>query len=181
MKAHWLKGVCWFVIVAAAAAYAGPVRAQNTSVKTLTRKEALIVAESTEEAALLYTMYNGRLKNCIEKEVVKPCESDWVSCIENAWVVQFTIGDVCYVEQDGRLGLTILIDALTGRVLSRYPEAGYFRDPRYCMDDSDCLCGQANDQGRQCYNFISAQVEGVADFQCRECRCVNSECVIPGK
>ena len=177
MKAHWLRNTVLTIMIGVM--YAVPAMAQKASAKTLTRKEALIVAESTEEAALLYTMYNGRLKNCIEKEVIKPCESDWVSCIENAWVVQFTIGDVCYVEQDGRLGLTVLIDSLTGRVLSRYPEAGYFKAPRFCLDDSDCLCGKETGEPRKCYNFISAQVEGVADFQCRQCRCVQNECV-PG-
>ncbi|MCA9394079.1 MAG: hypothetical protein KC900_07735 [Candidatus Omnitrophica bacterium] len=179
MKARWHNLISYILAMALVIA-AVPVAAQTAETR-LTRKEALVVAESTEEAELLYTMYDGRLKNCIEKEVVKPCESDWVTCIENAWVVQFTVGEICGIEQDGRLGLTILIDALTGRVLSKFPEADYFRGTRYCMDDSDCICGRPTNQGRQCFNFISAQVEGVSDFQCRACRCVQSECTVGTK
>lgn len=108
-------------------------------ISLLSRKEALIVAEGTKEAESLYKLYNGRLKNCIDKEVVKPCESDWVTCIDNAWVVQFTLSDICQIEHDGRLGLTILIDAVTGKVISRYPEAEYFKSEDYCMDDFGLL------------------------------------------
>lgn len=178
MKAHWHKVLLLALVTLVITG--GVVYAQGM-VKTLTRKEALIVAESTDEAALLYTMYEGRLENCIEKEVVKPCESDWVTCIENAWVVQFTVGDVCRIEQDGRLGLTILIDALTGRILSKYPEADYFRKSQFCLDDSDCICGKETEEGIACHNFISAQVEGVADFQCRQCACIENTCINKNK
>lgn len=177
MKARWHNIAVLILSAGLVLSGTGTACAQS-AVKKLTRKEALVIAESTEEAALLYTMYDGRLENCIEKEVVRPCESDWVSCIENAWVIQFTVGDICGIEQDGRLGLTILIDALTGRVLSKFPEADYFRHKRYCMDDSDCICGRVTAEGRKCYNFISAQVEGVAEFQCRVCHCVENECKI---
>ena len=177
MKVPWLRKV---VVVSTIflLSYVSGVSYAQPSVRTLTRKEALIVAESTEEAEHFYTMYDGRLKNCIEKEVIKPCETDWVTCIENAWVIQFTVGDVCHIEQDGRLGLTILVDALTGRVLSRFPEVDYFKTADYCLDDSDCICGHAKKGERQCYNFIAAQVQNLADFQCRQCQCVESKCIL---
>lgn len=177
MKVHWLRKILITVLVLVGM-FAGREGCAQSSAKTLSRKEALTIAESTEEAEQFYTMYEGRLKNCIEKEVVKPCESDWVSCIENAWVVQFTIGDICKIEQDGRLGLTILVDALTGQILSRFPDVEYFKDGRYCLDDSDCLCGRAGEGERQCYNFVAAQVLGLADFQCRQCQCVQNQCVL---
>ncbi len=180
MKVPWLKFVL-IVIAAGAGVTATGLASAQSAAQTLTRKEALLVAESTDEAELFYTMYNGRLKNCIEKEVVKPCESGWVTCIENAWVVQFTVGDICDIEHDGRLGLTVLIDALTGKVLSRYPEADYFRHMNYCFDDNDCVCGKPTGKGRKCFNFISGQIEGMADFQCQLCACVDNRCVIPRK
>ncbi|MBZ0098553.1 MAG: hypothetical protein K8F30_05690 [Taibaiella sp.] len=177
MKVHWLKKFLISVLIISGT-FAGREGYAQSSAKTLTRKEALTIAESTAEAEKFYTMYEGRLKNCIEKEVVKPCESDWVSCIENAWVVQFTIGDICKIEQDGRLGLTILVDALTGQILSRFPEVAYFNEESYCLDDSDCICGREGEGPRLCYNFVAAQVLGVADFQCRQCGCVQNQCVL---
>lgn len=147
-------------------------------ISLLSRKEALVVAEGTKEAELLYKLYNGRLKNCIDKEVVKPCESNWVTCIDNAWVVQFTLSDICQIEHDGRLGLTILIDAVTGKVISRYPEAEYFKSEDYCLDDSDCSCDLTAPVQPTCNNFIFSQVKGKADLQCGVCRCSNRKCVL---
>ncbi|MGE0268811.1 MAG: hypothetical protein AB7S78_10215 [Candidatus Omnitrophota bacterium] len=147
-------------------------------VSLLTRKQALIIAESTKEVELLYKLHKGRLENCIDKEVVKPCESGWVTCIDNAWVVQFTISDICQIEHDGRLGLTILIDAVTGRIISRYPEAEYFEQESYCLDDSDCACDQSVPEQMICSNFIFSQVKGNADLSCELCRCSKNKCVL---
>lgn len=169
---HWLKTVLVSTLLLLSAS------AVDGDMTLLTRKQALIIAESTKEAELLYKLHNGRLENCIEKEVVKPCESGWVTCIDNAWVVQFTIGDICQIEHDGRLGLTILIDAVTGRIISRYPEAAYFEQESFCLDDSDCGCDYSNPQQVICSNFIFSQVKGNADLKCDSCRCARNQCVI---
>lgn len=176
MKVHWLKCkpkriTIWLSILVIT--IASTVQAQE---RLLSRKEALIVAESTEEVELFYTMHDGRLKNCIEKEVIKPCESDWVTCVEDAWVVQFTVGAVCPIDHDGRLGITILVDAITGRVISRFPEADYFRARSYCMESYDCLAVQGGDEIMTCENFIFGQIDAKASTASTTCACLNSEC-----
>ncbi|MBP9854753.1 MAG: hypothetical protein KBD53_07795 [Candidatus Omnitrophica bacterium] len=157
------------------------VLSNNAFAVELTRKQALIIAESTKEAELLYKLYDGRLENCIDKEVVKPCDSGWVTCIESAWVVQFTLSDICNIKHDGRLGLTILIDSITGRIISRYPEAQYFESETYCMDNSDCVCEPVDPHNPVCGNFIFAQVKGDADLMCTMCECSANRCVLKGK
>ncbi len=143
----------------------------------LTRKEALLIAESSLEAELFYKLNDGRLQNCVNKEVIKPCESDWVTCVEDAWVVQFTVGDICPIIHDGRLGITFLIDAITGRIISRFPEAEYLAEPGYCLEDYDCVSVvEGETEAESCQNFIFGQLSLPVEGAGISCKCVQNAC-----
>lgn len=143
----------------------------------LTRKDALIRAEITEEVRELYSLYNGRLVNCIEKSVLKSCDSDWVTCIDDAWVVQFIVGEQCPVVHDGRLSVTFVIDAVTGKIISRFPEKEYFQDPHYCLDNHDCLW-ISPENGQKCQNFIYGQISQTEVSLDDLCVCLKNQCIL---
>lgn len=138
--------------------------AEEKEVKILpiSRKQALLMAEQLDVVKSLYDLRGGLLSSCIEKEVVTPCESEWVTCIEDAWVVKFVVGKMCPIEHDGRLNVTVLIDGNDGKVISRYPEVDYFKDNYFCRDQADCIQTDIKDKNNQvmdqrCANFIHAQ------------------------
>lgn len=143
----------------------------------LTRKQASIVAESTDEVKQLYDLRGGRFVNCIEKKVERPCESDWVTCVDDAWVVRFVVGNQCLIEHDGRLSVTILVDAKTKEIISRFPEVEYFLEDKYCHENYDCLYIDAeNSLGSMCLNFIHGYLENKAAKKSEQCWCQNNKC-----
>lgn len=141
----------------------------------LTRKQAMVIAESMPEAKGLYGLAGGKFVNCIEKEVIRPCDTDWVTCVDDAWVVRFSVGSTCPVEHDGRLDLYIVLNDKTGDVISKFPEAEYYEDSAYCLEDYDCLCTQ----GDECQNFIHAQANFDGAKRCSACECRNNICSTP--
>ncbi len=146
----------------------------------------MMSAEDAEEKALrvsevraLYALNNGALASCIDVKTEKSCDSGWVTCREDAWVVKFIAGDRCSVRQDGRLGVVLLIDGKTGEIISRFPEIEYFQDEDFCRDDFDCLCSAVPDR-IQCRNFIQAQAKaGPAAPVFQKGRCVKNQCGMP--
>ncbi|VAX36780.1 hypothetical protein MNBD_UNCLBAC01-1288 [hydrothermal vent metagenome] len=143
--------------------------------KLLSRQEALEIAQMEPEVKGLYALNNGEFAECIEKEVLKPCESDWVTCVDDAWVVRFKVGEKCFVTHDGRLDVILLIDAISGKVISRFPESEYFLDRNYCKEDYDCLSLQKEGK-RACLNFIYGQL--LEGYQDEGCWCENNVCQI---
>ncbi len=161
MKVLWRS---YFIVVFLLSFAAGVVCANE---KRLRRKEALIVAEQTGEVAALYGLRNGELTNCIEKSVKRPCESSWVTCIEDAWVVAINVGEMCPVKHDGRLSVTIVVNDITGQIISKFPEKPYFESPFYCLEDYDCM-GSLAEGEKLCQNFIYSQLytQKEGDFEC---------------
>ena len=148
MKARWHNVIILITVIF----LAGNVVAGEQ--KPFNRKEALVFAEQTPEAAALYALEGGKYVNCIGKSVMRPCETDWVTCIDDAWVVKFQIGEECGVSHDGRVDLVLLIDAVERKVISRYPEKEYYFDPGYCQLHDDCLMLA----DKRCYNFVYGQI-----------------------
>ena len=151
---------------------------QKNQKETLMKKDAVLVAEKTKEAEAFYNLQGGHFRNCIEKEVLRPCDSDWVTCIDHAWVVRFQLGKTCGIEHDGRLSLTFLIDAVTGQIISKFPEADYFQKETHCLIDADCLCVGSTDKAEtaSCLNFVYGQLSLSPSQGCGECRCQNNIC-----
>lgn len=140
---------------------------------------AAVKARTVSEVQALYALNNGFLAACIDVTTEKSCDSDWVTCREDAWVVKFTAGDRCPVKHDGRLAVVLLIDGKTGDIISRFPEIEYFQDEKFCRDDFDCLCSGIRDQA-QCRNFIQAQADaGPAVSAFQKGRCVKNQCGTP--
>ena len=172
MRAHWLKLFFFltFFLFCTTLSNAEPK-------ELLTRKGAVIIAEATKEVKGLYSLLNGELRNCIQTKVVEPCNAHWSSCIHDVWVVQFEVSDVCGIHHDGRLGITFLIDAHTGEIISRYPESPYFENARYCQGDQDCVCVPSNvTKTDSCLNFIHGQLSKEKHSSCLACSCQNDFC-----
>jgi len=147
--------------------------------KLLTKQQAMVIAEKTSEVEGLYGLQNGKFAGCIEKKVLKPCESDWVSCIDEAWVVQFVVGEKCSVKHDGRLGLNLLVDAVSSSIISRFPEKEYFENEKYCQEDYDCLL--IEEKGlKESRNFVYGQIDEKKGVACDSCQCKENLCIIKG-
>jgi hypothetical protein len=119
--------------------------------------------------------------------VERSCDSDWVTCIEDAWVVSFRARPDCPVKGDERLGVTLLIDGKSGRVISRFPELTYFQQPQFCMEDYDCLLSPSSSPSSPdgtCYNFIFAPLHRIEEKKAEAhssradsvCVCRNQQC-----
>lgn len=124
---------------------------------------ALPVVQSFFNAADAYD-----LSECVVEKVMRPCDTQWVTCIEEAWVVEFSIDTQCILH-DGRLAVTVVVDALDRRVVSRFPEQDYFVKPEYCLEDYDCLCDK-----EKSLNFIFGQLQNF-DLE-RACECRKNRC-----
>ena len=152
-----VRRVCWWWMIFIMGMT--PLARASRSPQRITRAEALRIAEQSPEVRALYALNHGRLQDCLIASVMKPCESDWVSCVEDAWVVRFEVGGSCGIQHDGRLGVFLLIDEVTGRIRSRYPEASYFEKKNYCQDNADCLSLFLREGGAEAVNFIYAPLE----------------------
>jgi hypothetical protein len=135
----------------------------------LSAQQALTIAQNQKEVEALYLLGDGVLKDCLLSKVERSCDSDWVSCIDEAWVVSYRLRPDCPVKGDERLGITLLIDGKDGQVISHFPELAYFQQPQFCMEDYDCtaLLPEATAKNAsvspvffqekgECYNFIFA-------------------------
>ncbi|MCA9401231.1 MAG: hypothetical protein KC713_06365 [Candidatus Omnitrophica bacterium] len=181
MKALWLKSMTMnaalFKICTLSIILLWTISA--ASAKGMTRKEALLIAEATPEAEGLYSLNEGRYQGCIEKSVLRPCDTDWVTCIENAWVVKFWLGEQCGIAHDGRLSVTFLIDEDSGKIISKFPEKEYFQNDRYCVEAFDCLSVIHPHKVKGCLNFIAGQLPFPFAPQEGSCQCIDSQCVVP--
>ncbi|MCB1177253.1 MAG: hypothetical protein KDK36_06715 [Leptospiraceae bacterium] len=144
----------------------------------MNRKEAMMIVETTEEVKALYELNDGVFINCIEKSVVRPCDTEWVTCIDDAWVVEFKLGKACGIEHDGRLKITMVVNAKTGEIISRFPEAEYFKDKNYCLESYDCISIPNNKEGldSKCVNFVYGQIEANGNLISEACRCSENIC-----
>ena len=163
-----ISGIFFFLLVVPGCAEPQP--------KVMSAEEAAAKARAVSEVQALYTMNDDQFAGCIDVKTEKSCDSDWVTCREDAWVVKFIVGERCPVKHDGRLGVVLLIDGKTREVISKFPEIEYFQDEGFCRDDLDCLCeGEA--QGTQCRNFIQAQAKaGTAPPVFQKGRCLKDHC-----
>ncbi|OGX28265.1 MAG: hypothetical protein A2787_02270 [Omnitrophica WOR_2 bacterium RIFCSPHIGHO2_01_FULL_48_9] len=149
--------------------------------RPLSAPDALKIARQTAEVQALYALQNRKWAGCIEAKAERPCDSDWVTCIEDAWVVKYTLGERCGVAHDGRLGVTLLVDGKSGKVISRFPETEYFKDELYCRDDFDCSCRLDPAAGeKECKNFIYAPLTWPVAATTPKAQCRTNICSRPG-
>ncbi len=153
-----------FILFWVAVIWLGLVSDRN---KPISQKQALTIAEKTEAVKSFYALQEGGYVQCMTKQVVRPCDTDWVTCIDEAWVVKYEINPRC-IDHDGRLSVTLLIDAVSREIKSVFPEAEYFQDPQYCLASYDCLSGK-NDS----LNFIYGQIKRLKG---RKGICKNNRC-----
>ena len=129
---------------------------QAQPAQLLSEEQVVAIAETVPEVKAFYSL-DRRVKPCIERVVKRSCDSDYVTCRDNAWVVQYQISQECPtpISTDGRLSVNLLIDGVTGKVISRFPEMDYFRDRQFCRNDDDCLCSLPKDHAVvRCLNFM---------------------------
>lgn len=139
-------------------------------------QDALKSVEKTEEMKSFYDVIGKDKESCFVKKVVRPCDTDWVTCIDDAWVVEISIKDECF-SHDGRLSFNVLLDEKSGKIISRFPEVGYFKDPSYCLEDYDCLLvASGKEEDIRCENFIHAQINGVNEVNSKACYCQKGMC-----
>jgi len=147
----------------------------STGAQGISKDRALALAQQTEVVKAFYDLKQGALKNCIRTEVVRPCESHWVTCIEDAWVVKFSVGEECIQPYNEQLGVTLLINGKEGGVISQYPEIAYFQDPLFCRDSPDCRLSVKSARPA-CKNFIYALAEDPLSVNSERCLCRDSGC-----
>ncbi len=139
--------------------------------------EALALAKETTVVEAFYNLNQGILKSCVENQVVRACDSGWVTCIDDAWVVKFFVSEKCVSPRKEQLGVTLLMDGKTGDIISKYPEIDYFENPYFCREDYDCLNSSKNDyHSGECKNFIYTLAENTASRTDEQCLCRNSRC-----
>lgn len=178
---RWIFILCLISVSSALAQDANNVTDISTVQNLISPKKAMLIAESSPEVAALYALDNQRFVNCIEKKVVKPCDSGgWVTCVDNAWVVEFIVGETCAVKNDGRLNEMMLVDGKDGKIISRFPEVSYYTEAQYCQIDKDCMTSPYQEgKAVQCLNFVYGQInEEPYDGQ-GPCICQEGHCVLP--
>lgn len=137
--------------------------------KPIGAKEALRIASALPVVKSFKTAVSTyALDSCVEQQVVRPCDTDWVTCIEEAWVVQFSIDKTCH-PHDGRLSVTVVVNGLDRDIISVFPEKQYFVRPRYCLEDYDCLCDR-----QHAFNFVFGQLQELTTA--RPCDCEKNIC-----
>ena len=137
--------------------------------KPMSKNAAYKLVYNTELVQSLFALENGRYRDCITSEVVRPCDTEWVTCIDEAWVVNFELSQSCVVH-DGRLNVTVLVDAHNRVIKSRFPEKYYYQDPKYCIEDYECYSGEGH-----AINFIYGQI---SKFKNKGAVCKNNECIL---
>lgn len=144
--------------------------AENSSAQ-----RALRIAANTAEVKALMAYRQAALASCLKITIARSCDSEWVTCRDNAWVVQYLLSAQCPVESDGRLGMNFVIDEESGQIISCYPEIEYFNDVSFCRDDADCI-GGVGDGENKCVNFVAAPF---AHFQIAvPCQCQQGQCIL---
>ncbi len=147
----------------------------KSSADNSSAQKALRIAADTAEVKALLSYRQGVLASCVLIKIARSCDSQWVTCRDNAWVVQYLLSPQCSVKGDGRLGMNFVIDEISGQIISHYPEIEYFEDASFCRDDADCVGGKAENQS-ECLNFIAAPF---ANFQTiSPCQCQQGHCIL---
>ena len=136
----------------------------------LSKEKALSIAKESQEAKMFYQFLDRQHKGCMKEEVVSSCESDWVTCIDDGWVIHFSPREDCSIEHDGRLALNLVINK-EGAIISKFPEKEYFQRKDYCLEDYDCIQRQ-----HQCVNFITAPLLEEREGQEQQCVCFHQAC-----
>jgi hypothetical protein len=137
--------------------------------------KALRIAADTAEVKALLSYRQGALASCLQVKIARSCDSQWVTCRDHAWVVQYQLSLQCPVKGDGRLGMNFVIDEISGQIISHYPEIEYFENVSFCRDDADCVGGKVENQS-ECLNFIAAPF---ANFQTvSPCQCQQGHCIL---
>lgn len=138
----------------------------------ITPEEAAKITGKLEETKLFYRLIGQ--DDCVNVSVQRPCDSEWVTCIDDAWVVRYFLKEECPAAHE-QLSLVFLVGAQDGRIISRYPEKPYFEDRRFCLEDFDCF--DVPEAG--CLNFLYARLEQGGDAQpgcvCRLQNCAPEE------
>jgi len=129
--------------------------------------EAALMTGDLEETQLFYRLIGQQ--ECIEFSVEAPCDSGWVTCIDEAWVVRYFLKEECPPVHE-QVSVTFVVDAKEGKIISRYPEKEYFEDSRFCREAFDCF--DVPEEG--CRNFLHARREegAMPGCACREQQCV---------
>ena len=83
--------------------------------RLLSKEEVLELALLVPETQAFYALLEP-LGGCAAHSVELPCDSNWVTCIDDAWVVKFFVKQECNITHDGRLSVTLLIDAKSGKI-----------------------------------------------------------------
>ena len=146
-------------------------------------EKAVEIAKQQREVQAFLALL-GDQSSCVTLKAEQACKSSYVTCVDNAdaWVVQYMIDPQCEIKTDGRLGVNLLIDVVSGQVISHYPEIEYFDEPDFCLDDPDCLVvPEADSDPPRCLNFIYSPLKSsFVDYSNTACRCRGQHCQLAG-
>ncbi len=149
------------------------------------KEEALAIARKTPEVEAFYQLLDGQLADCIRSRISDSCDSPLVTCLEDAWVIEYFLDDTCPArpatpaelqDPSSKMRLVLVLNGINGKFISKFPEKEYISDSDYCLEAQACI--PRNEQGSGCINFFQAAVLGTSkEAAGGRCHCVNNRCV----
>lgn len=135
---------------------------------------AMKSVKNSSEFHTLSVLLGQKKEECLELVHEKACDSDWVSCVEDAWVIHLKVKPSCVGYYEERLRVMMLVD-FDGKIISRYPGEDYLRDPLFCWNTDECLGPPSAPEA--CRNFIHAPFVWAAQALEPGCQCLKNRCV----
>ncbi len=151
--------------------------------KKITQQEALAMANKTQEVQAFYAMGPAPWQDCIEYKVTRSCDSPWVACLDDAWVIEYGVKESCQsIFGNQEMKLLLVLNAKTGRFISKFPEFPYIQDERFCLEDKACRCtdvlnNREGPAGKGCINFFQGAFLANNASECGRCQCIAQRCV----
>lgn len=150
----------------------------------INRDRALMMANQTDEAKAFSKMsvyLNKPQEDCLQVRVMESCHNPWVTCLDDGWVIEYGFKSECLISPSSvveSMKMLLVLDAKTGRFISKFPELSYLTDQSFCLEDNACrfLTTKVGSLKEGCLNFFYAGILNLPVAEQSLCSCVNQQC-----